>query len=67
MKYAKPIIGAAILSVAAGMSSAASHMADELTIISWGGLTQGRSYWPMMSLIPTALVVDRFGPLSGSD
>ncbi len=37
MKYAKPIIGAAILSVAAGMSSAGSHMADELTIISWGG------------------------------
>ena len=37
MKYTKPIIGAAILSVAAGMSTAGSHMVDELTIVSWGG------------------------------
>ncbi len=37
MKLMKPILGATALSLAAGMSFAAAHMADELTIISWGG------------------------------
>jgi putative spermidine/putrescine transport system substrate-binding protein len=31
------MIGAAILSVAAGISFADGHMADEMTIVSWGG------------------------------
>jgi len=37
MKITKPLIGAVALSVAAGMSLAGSHMADEMTIVSWGG------------------------------
>jgi len=37
MKFTKPLIGAAAFSVAATMSFAGSHMADEMTIVSWGG------------------------------
>jgi len=37
MKLMKPILLATTFSLAAGVSFAGSHMADELTIVSWGG------------------------------
>jgi putative spermidine/putrescine transport system substrate-binding protein len=37
MKFTKPLIGAAALSVAVGISFAGSLMAAEMTIVSWGG------------------------------
>jgi len=37
MIFTKPLIGAALLCAVAGTAFSAAHMADEMTIISWGG------------------------------
>lgn len=66
MKYTKPLIGAAALSIVAGMSFADSHMADEMTIISWGGAysaSQQKAYHdPYSAMTGVTIINDESSP-----